>query len=109
MKAANCVIDYSDGFIKHKNGPQGYKTLIRHQIPQSISYGSPDTLNTASCPRWAHLLQHWRLMLACCYNQHVYLVGGPHEADDGPLVGVLGLAVYDGEMVLVMNLLSVRP
>ena len=39
---------------------------------------------------------------------HVYLVGGPHEADDGPLVGVLGLAVDNGQLVLVVHLLLVR-
>ena len=35
-------------------------------------------------------------------------MGGPHEADDGPLVGVLGLAVDDGQLVLVVHLLLVR-
>ena len=35
-------------------------------------------------------------------------MGRPHEADDGPLVGVLGLAVDDGQLVLVVHLLLVR-
>ena len=52
------------------------------------------------------LVDHGRTITI--HIHHVYLVGGPHEADDGPLVGVLGLAVDDGQLVLVVHLLLVR-
>ena len=54
------------------------------------------------------LVDHGRTITIHIHIHHVYLVGGPHEADDGPLVGVLGLAVDDGQLVLVVHLLLVR-
>ena len=38
-----------------------------------------------------------------------HLIGRPHQADHRPLVGVLGLAMDDGQVVLVVHLLVVRP